>query len=100
MTAWETWYDRSADEVGSAALLWVDDRSPDGIAEVDAMLAHVDVGRLATGTILDLLNATFPLRECFAPGITARTAFVLRCEDVLSVRIGTERAERLMKLRR
>jgi len=96
MSAWEAWYDREADDVGVEALLWIDDRSPDRVTEIESLLTQIDSTRLSVGTALDILNATWCLKE-FLP---SRPRFVDAVHAIMVERLGIDRADHLIRARR
>jgi hypothetical protein len=95
---WTAWYDLTGDAeqvAGVAALLWIDARSETDVPAIEALLAQVDAKRLPNAVVIDILNATFPLKE----RLSSRAAFVETAHSILAGRLGSERAARLMRFR-
>lgn len=95
---WAAWYDKegdAAEEAGMSALGWVDERSPDAFREIDGMLLQVEVDRLPTPVLIDILNATWCLRD----QLQFRGPFVAKVIPIFGARLGDERAAALMKNR-
>lgn len=88
----------AVDHAFAVAVLELIDRTLDegGFAALDRLIAELAPSELSTRCLIAVLNGTYPARD----RLPSRAAFVDVVDMELRLRLGDERAERLMKARR